>query len=143
MQDTIAFAHLLLAVSLAATVGILSNRLSARARVPAPLLFLAGAAVAVAVVPQLTAPAEQTVERLLTVCLLCILFDGGIHIGRDRFQAAATPMSGLASAGTPLCCWEQCWRRRTPRWCSQCSGTGRLPVGRARSSRVSLAPTTQ
>lgn len=81
MPDTIAFAQLLLAGSLAATVALLSHRRGPLAHMPAPLFFLAGAAVAVSVVPRLAASPEQTVERLVTVCLLCILFDGGMQIG--------------------------------------------------------------
>ncbi len=102
MPDTIAFAELLLALSLAATVAVLSNRISALTRVPAPLFFLAGAAVAVTVVTKLNAPPERTVERLVTVCLICILFDGGMRIGRDRFQAAMTPILLVGVAGTFL-----------------------------------------
>jgi hypothetical protein len=40
-------------------------------------------------VPDLHAPAEQTVERLVTVALVCVLFDGGMHVGRARFRSAA------------------------------------------------------
>jgi cell volume regulation protein A len=102
MPDTITFAELLLAVSLAGMVAVLSNRISAFARVPAPLFFLAGAAVAVSVTSRLTAPPERTVERLVTVCLVCILFDGGMQIGRDRFRVAAAPIVVVGVAGTFL-----------------------------------------
>jgi cell volume regulation protein A len=102
VPDTTAFAQLVLVVSLTAVVAVLSNRLSALVRVPAPLFFLAGAAVAVAAVPRLSAPPEQTVERLVAVCLLCILFDGGMQIGRDRFRPAAIPILTVGVAGTFL-----------------------------------------
>jgi cell volume regulation protein A len=61
MTDTGPFAHLLLVVSLAVLAAVLSNRLSARVRVPAPAVFFAAAAVAVAAIPGLTAPPERTV----------------------------------------------------------------------------------
>ncbi len=102
MTDTGPFAQLLLLLSLAVIAAVLSNRLTARIRVPAPALFLAGSAIAGAVLPGLVAPPEQTVERIVTVALLCILFDGGMHIGRRRFRAAAAPIAVVGVAGTFL-----------------------------------------
>jgi cell volume regulation protein A len=102
MTDVGPFAQLLLLLSLAAVVAVLSNRLTARLRVPAPALFLAAAALAAAVVPGLRAPPERMVERIVTVALICILFDGGMHIGWRRFQAAAAPIVVVGVAGTFL-----------------------------------------
>ena len=102
MTDVGPFAQLLLVLSLAAVVAVLSNRLTERIRVPAPALFLAAAAVAAAVVPGLRAPPERTVERIVTVALVCILFDGGMHIGWRRFRAAAAPIIVVGVAGTFL-----------------------------------------
>ncbi|MHB8185197.1 MAG: cation:proton antiporter domain-containing protein [Dermatophilaceae bacterium] len=102
MTDTGPFAQLLLVVSLAAVAAVLSNRLTARLRVPAPALFLAVAAVAVSALPGLGAPPERMVERIVTVALLCILFDGGMHIGWRRFRGAAAPIVVVGVAGTFL-----------------------------------------
>src|SRR5450631_4787132 len=102
MTDVGPFAQLLLFLSLAAVVAVFSNRLTARIRVPAPALFLAAAAIAAAVVPGLTAPPERTVERIVTIALVCILFDGGMHIGWRRFRAAAAPIVVVGVAGTFL-----------------------------------------
>jgi len=102
MTDTGPFAQLLLILSLAAVAAVLSNRLTARLRVPAPALFLAAAAFAAAVLPGVDAPPERTVERIVTVALLCILFDGGMHIGWRRFRAAAAPIVVVGVAGTFL-----------------------------------------
>ena len=102
MTDTGPFAQLLLVVSLAAVAAVLSNRLTARLRVPAPALFLAVAAVAAAALPSLVAPPERIVERIVTVALLCILFDGGMHIGWRRFRGAAAPIVVVGVAGTFL-----------------------------------------
>jgi len=102
MTDIGPFAQLLLPLSLAAVVAVLSNRLTARLRVPAPALFLAAAALAAAVLPGLNAPPERTVERIVTVALICILFDGGMHIGWRRFRAAAAPIVVVGVAGTFL-----------------------------------------
>jgi potassium/hydrogen antiporter len=102
MTDAGPFAQLLLLLSLAAVAAVLSNRFLARLRVPAPALFLAAAAVAAAVLPGLDAPPERMVERIVTVALLCILFDGGMHIGWRRFRAAAAPIVVVGVAGTFL-----------------------------------------
>jgi cell volume regulation protein A len=100
VADSTPFAQLLLLTSIAALVAILSNRLSALIRVPAPLFFLVGGAIAAAVSSGLSSPPEQTVERIVTVCLLCILFDGGMHIGRRRFATSAVPIIAIGLAGT-------------------------------------------
>jgi potassium/hydrogen antiporter len=102
MTDTGPFAELLLVLSLAAVAAILSNRLTSRTRVPAPALFLVVAATTGAVLPGVVAPPERTVERIVTVALLCILFDGGMHIGWRRFRAAAAPIVVVGVAGTFL-----------------------------------------
>ena len=102
MTDTVPFAQLLLILSLVAIGAVLSNRLTARMRVPAPALFLVAAALAAAIVPGLNAPPERTVERIVTLALVCILFDGGMHIGWRRFRAAAAPIVVVGVAGTFL-----------------------------------------
>jgi potassium/hydrogen antiporter len=102
MTDTGPYAELLLILSLAAVAAILSNRLTSRLRIPAPALFLVAAAVTGAVLPGVVAPPERTVERIVTVALVCILFDGGMHIGWRRFRAAATPIVVVGVAGTFL-----------------------------------------
>jgi potassium/hydrogen antiporter len=102
MTDTGPFAQLLLVISLAAIAAVLSNRLTARLRVPAPALFLAAAAIGAAALPGLGAPPERMVERIVTVALLCILFDGGMHIGWRRFRGAAAPIVVVGVVGTFL-----------------------------------------
>jgi potassium/hydrogen antiporter len=102
VADTQPFA---LIVALAAAVGlvaVLSNRLTERVKVPSSALVLAGAAVAVQVIPALHAPPRQAVERVVTVALVCILFDGGMHIGWARFRSAAVPIVTVGLAGTVL-----------------------------------------
>jgi cell volume regulation protein A len=92
-----------LVVLLAAAVGlvvVLSNRLTERVKIPSPALVLAGAAVAVAVVPALHEPPHLLVERVVTVALVCILFDGGMQIGWSRFRSAAVPVTVTGVAGT-------------------------------------------
>ncbi len=102
MSDTESFA---LAVTLVATVGLLallSNRLTERIRIPAPLLVLVASAVAVQAIPALHKPPQRTVEHLVTLALVYILFDGGLHIGWSRFRAARAPIVIVGVVGTFL-----------------------------------------
>ncbi len=98
MSDVEPFGLLVLAVAAAGLLAILSNRISERIRVPAPLFFLAGSAVTAALIPVLHDIPHRTVERLVTVALVVILFDGGMHIGWSRLRSAAGP---IALAGVP------------------------------------------
>jgi potassium/hydrogen antiporter len=100
MSDTDVFGLILLVVGLAAVAAVLSNRLGAAVRVPAPALFLVGAAIASDLVPKLGGLSITTVERIVTVALAVILLDGGMHIGRRRFSAVAGPVVWLGVAGT-------------------------------------------
>jgi cell volume regulation protein A len=102
MPDTYPFARLVLLVAAAGLLALLSNRLTERIRVPAPLLVLVAAAVAVTVVPDLHHPPERLVERLVTLALIAILFDGGLHLGWSKFRAAAGPIAVVGVLGTFL-----------------------------------------
>ncbi len=100
MHDALTFGLLVLAASAAALLAVQSHRLSERLRVPTPAFFLVAAALAVELVPDVTEPAHRTVERVVTVALLIILFDGGIHIGMRRARAAAPAILSLGVLGT-------------------------------------------
>ncbi|HEY7009484.1 MAG TPA: cation:proton antiporter, partial [Jatrophihabitantaceae bacterium] len=97
--------HFALVLSLVAIVGIvvvLSNRLTDTLKVPVPVLVLIASAVAVKAIPSLHAPPAHTVEEILTVALIYILFDGGMHIGVARFRNAAVPIGLAGVLGTFL-----------------------------------------
>jgi cell volume regulation protein A len=102
VSDTYLFAGLVLLVAAVGLLALLSNRLTERIKIPAPLLVLVAAAVAVKVVPALHAPPERTVERLVTIALICILFDGGLHMGWRKFRSAAAPIAVVGLLGTFL-----------------------------------------
>jgi cell volume regulation protein A len=102
VTETGSFALTMLVIALAGLAIILSNRLTEWLKVPVPVLTLVAAAIAVKVVPGLRTPSEQTVERFVTVALVCILFAGGMHIGRKRFRAAAMPIVLVGVVGTFL-----------------------------------------
>jgi potassium/hydrogen antiporter len=102
VSDSYRFAGLVLIVAGAGLLAVLSNRLTERVRVPAPLLVLVAAAVAVNTVPDLHVPSEHLVERLVSLALVCILFDGGLHMGWPTFRAALAPIAMLGVLGTFL-----------------------------------------
>ena len=102
MSDSTHFALVVLLTAAVGLVAVLSNRLTERVKVPVPLLVLVGAAAAARAIPSLQATPEQTVERLVTVALVLILFDGGAQIGLARFRAAAGPILVVGVAGTFL-----------------------------------------
>ena len=93
---------MILFASAVGLVAVLANRLTERVKVPVPLLVLVGAAVAVNALPALHPPSERTVERILTIALVLVLFDGGMHIGRSRFRAAIVPILSVGVIGTFL-----------------------------------------
>jgi cell volume regulation protein A len=102
VTDTEPFALLILLTAAVGLVVVLSNRLTEWVKVPSPALVLAGAAIAVAAIPDLHAPPEKAVERIVTVALICVLFDGGMHVGWSRFRSAAGPILIVGVVGTFL-----------------------------------------
>ncbi|MDQ6937192.1 MAG: cation:proton antiporter [Actinomycetota bacterium] len=102
MHDVQPFGLVVLVVCLAGLLAVGSNRLSQRLGIPTPLLFLAAAAVASQVVDELARVPHQTVERLVSVALVVILFDGGLHVGRRRLRPALGPVVVVGVLGTFL-----------------------------------------
>jgi cell volume regulation protein A len=102
MADTQSFALLILLAAGVGLVAVLSSHLTTWVKIPSPALFLVFAAIAVKVIPPLHAPPEQAAERVVTIALVCILFDGGMHIGWSRFRSAAAPIPVVGVAGTFL-----------------------------------------
>jgi potassium/hydrogen antiporter len=99
VDDVVNFGVLVALVSGAGLLAILSSRVSDVLHVPAPALFLVAAALVSPLVPGLS---PQTVQRVVTVALVYILFDGGMHIGWRRFRAAAGAIASIGVAGTFL-----------------------------------------
>jgi cell volume regulation protein A len=100
VSDVVPFALLVAVVSVAGLLAVWSNRLSERIRVPAPAIFLVAAAVASHTVPGLDDLPVITVQRLVTVTLILLLFDGGMHIGWRRFRSAAAAVLWIGVVGT-------------------------------------------
>ena len=102
MPDEFTFSLILLVVAAVLIAGTFSSRLTAWLRIPAPALFLVVAAVVASFLPALGPEAWNIDERIVSVALVLILFDGGMHIGWRRFRAAAAPIVWIGIAGTAV-----------------------------------------
>ncbi|OBH26725.1 hypothetical protein A5692_26265 [Mycobacterium sp. E342] len=102
MNDGLRFALIILFSSAIGLVAVLANRLTERFKVPVPLLVLVGTAAVVHAVPAVQPPSERIVEQVITVALVLVLFDGGMHIGPSRFRAAVAPILSVGVLGTAL-----------------------------------------
>lgn len=103
MRDVAAFGPVVLIAALVAVAAVLTGRFGERLRLPAPAVFLVCAAAAGSYVPGLAGVLPiHTAERVTTVALVVILFDGGMRIGWRRFRSAAGPILWLGVLGTFL-----------------------------------------
>jgi potassium/hydrogen antiporter len=95
------FGLILLILAGGFSLALVAMGVTARLPVPAPALFLLGAALLSGLFPDLREDVSiRTVERLAVVALIVILFHGGMHIGLRRIRAAATPILLLGTVGT-------------------------------------------
>jgi potassium/hydrogen antiporter len=94
------FGLMILVAALVGLAAVFSNQLSERLRIPAPAIFLISAALASDLLPRLGRLHVETVERIVTVALAVILFDGGMRIGWRRFRPAAVATVWIGVAGT-------------------------------------------
>jgi cell volume regulation protein A len=94
------FGAIVLAVGLAAALALVYNRVSGKVRIPAPAVFLLAAAVASNIVPELAHIGITSVQRIVKVALVIILFDGGRHIGWRRFRKSSGTIAWVGVVGT-------------------------------------------
>ena len=103
MHEVTHFGAIVLLVSAALSLALLSNKLSERLRVPSAAFFLLAAALASDLWPRLgDALSIRDVERIAVVALIVILFDGGMRVGWTRFRESAVPIVSLGLVGTFL-----------------------------------------
>ena len=91
MSDAETFGAIVLLIAAMGLAAVVSSRVTERIKIPLPALVLIAAAVAVEIVPVAHAPDHKTVNRVVTVALVCVLFDGGMRIGWRRFRTALAP----------------------------------------------------
>ena len=94
MHDLTSFGLDVFLVAAALSAALLASKLSARIAVPSAALFLVAAALASDAASSL-APSTRAVERIGTVALIVILFDGGSSIGLRRFRSVAARSRSL------------------------------------------------
>jgi cell volume regulation protein A len=101
LNEVTQFAEIVLVAAGVFTLAVFSSRLSQRIRLPSAVLFLIAAALASDLVPAFSRVLTiREVERLVSVALILILFDGGMHVGWRRFARAAAPILSLGVLGT-------------------------------------------
>ncbi len=99
MHDVTSFGLTILVVSGALSAALLASKVSARTSIPSAAFFLIAAAVASDLWPSLVL-SIVTVERIATVALIVILFDGGSSIGWRRLRPSLLPIASLGVFGT-------------------------------------------
>ena len=101
MDDILDFGTVLLFVSGALVLAIGVRLLASRLGIPTAGLLLVAAAAASDLVDRLaTVLTFEDVQRVATLALVVILFEGGSKIGLRRFRGAAAPILGLGIVGT-------------------------------------------
>lgn len=100
MADATHFGGVVAIAALVLVAAVLGSRVSQWLRLPAPLILLVVAAVVSDAVPSLGKISIVSVQQIVTVALIVILFDGGAHIGWRRFRANAGAITWLGIAGT-------------------------------------------
>jgi potassium/hydrogen antiporter len=102
VDHTLTFGMLVALVGAALLLAIFSSRISDAIGVPAPAIFLIAAAVASDLFPVLYGLSVRQVQDIVTVALIFILFEGGIHIGWRNFRSALGPIAAVGILGTFL-----------------------------------------
>ena len=102
MDDARPFGWLVGLVAAAILLAVFANRISGRLRIPAPAVFLVAAAIASDVFPKLGTLPPHINERIVSVALIFVLFDGGMHIGWKRFRTSAGAIVWIGVVGTAV-----------------------------------------
>jgi len=100
VHDVVPFALAVTVASLALLAAVGSSRISEWVRIPTPAIFLVAASICADFVPALGSLSIRADQRIVTVALVLILFDGGMHIGLARFRPVAGGVVWLGVAGT-------------------------------------------
>ena len=103
MPGILDFGRVILFVAGALSVAIVVRIIAGRIGVPTAALLLVVAAVAAELSDRLASLVSfEDVQRVATLALIAILFDGGMSMGLAKFRAAAVPITVLGVLGTFL-----------------------------------------
>src|SRR3970040_2130864 len=101
MTEITDFGAIVLLVSAGVFLAVLGMRVADRISPPNAAIFLLVTGLAAALIdPLRDALSITVVERIGVVALIVILFDGGLHIGINRFRRSAAPILTLGLVGT-------------------------------------------
>ncbi len=101
MNDILEFGRIILVVAGALSIAIFVRVAASRIGLPTAALLLIVAAVASEFSDRLAGLVSfQDVQRVATLALIAILFDGGTSIGLRKFRTAAVPIMILGVLGT-------------------------------------------
>jgi len=100
VNDVVPFALVMVVAALGLLAAVGSSRISEWVRVPTPAIFLVAASICAERFPDLGSLSIRTDQRIVTLALVLILFDGGMHIGLTRFRPVAGGVVWLGVAGT-------------------------------------------
>jgi len=101
-MDEFEFTLVVLSCAAAVVAAVFSNRLTRLLRVPTPALFLVLAAIAALFLPPFTDGVRVIDQRVVSIALVFVLFDGGMHIGWSRFRKSLGPIAWIGIAGTAV-----------------------------------------
>ena len=115
------FGLVVLVIGLVGTAAVLSNRLSERLRVPAPAFFLVFAAVASDLFPNQARLSGSTVQRVVTIALVFILFDAEaafLFPWIQSLRAAGAPAlwGMIVFLAVLFLGWVYAWRKGDLNW---------------------------
>jgi cell volume regulation protein A len=101
VDDVVEFGELILFVSAALSLALGIRAATARLAIPTAGILLVVAAAASDLIDRLNGILSfQDVQRVVTLALIVILFEGGSKIGLGRFRRAAVPIVTLGVLGT-------------------------------------------
>lgn len=98
MHDVEPFGVIVAIAAAALVVAVVSNRFVVG--VPTPAVFLVASAIVADLVPRWGRLSVVADQRIVTVALAVILFDGGMHLGLRRVRRSMAAIAWVGTAGT-------------------------------------------
>ena len=100
MGDAASFGLLVLCLAAGVLAAVQSHRVSALVRLPASAFFLVAAIAGGGLLPAARVPDHRTVEHVVTLALVVLLFDGGLQVGWIRVRRVLPAVVSLGVLAT-------------------------------------------